>query len=415
MTNEAAAGEVLAGPGGGVPVVPSAYLRQMASLLRSTEPELWDFFSGTSTSEASARAARAQLLEHSVRLAPEDYPELHALAGRAAAVLGVSDPVSLYQALTAGTMSDHGNASCLSLLGEVHVVFSGRLLEQLDEHRLLAVLGHELTHHKLLQDDDGELATADRMLWAAAMDGESLPSHAESARRFQLHVEITADRGGLAATDDLVATVEALVSVSTGLADVNGPSYLKQAIEVLAAPERDRNSAGLHPELYIRARALELWATESDRIEAERLIAELLRGDAGLDDLDLLDQHELTALTRGLIGQVLRPAFLRTDATLGHAGLFGAAPVDDEDETMAARCSTLPRPVQDYLAAVLLDVATCDPEIDEVALARTLVVADLVGLASAYEPLAAKELGIGIRSIRAQRAAAPALLERAAR
>lgn len=64
---------------------------------------------------------------------------------------------------------------------------------------------------------------------------------------------------------------------------------------------------------------------------------------------------------------------------------------------------------------MLLDIATCDPDIDEVALARTLVLADMVGLASAYEPLAAKELGIGIRAIRAQRASAPALLERAAR
>jgi hypothetical protein len=415
VTNEAAAGEVMDKQAEVGALVPTGYLREMASLLRGTEPELWSFFAGASTREESAKAARAQLLQYSVRLAAEDYPELHALAGRAAAVLGVSDPVTLYQAQAAEAMSDHGNASCLSLPGEVHVVFSGRLLEQLDNHRLLAVLGHELTHHKLWQDDNGDLATADRMLWAAAIDGDSLPSHAESARRFRLHVEITADRGGLAATDDLIATVEALVSVSTGLANVSGTSYLKQAIEVLAAPERERSGDGLHPELLIRARALELWATESDRGEAERLIAELLRSDDGLDGLDLVDQHRLTALTRRLVGQVLRPAFLRTDATLGQAGLFGAAPVDDEDEALNAQCSALPRAVQDYLAAVLLDIATCDPDIDEVALARTLVLADLVGLGSAYEPLAAKELGIGIRAVRAQRAAAPALLERAAR
>lgn len=317
MSNEAAADEELGKQVGVGPVVPTGYLREMGSLLRSTEPELWSFFAGTSTREDSAKSARAQLLQYCVRLAAEDYPELHALAGRAAAVLGVSDPVTLYQAQTAEAMSDHGNASCLSLPGEVHVVFSGRLLEQLDDRRLLAVLGHELTHHKLWQDHNGDLATADRMLWAAAVDGDSLPSHAESARRFRLHVEITADRGGLAATDDLVATIEALVSVSTGLANVNGASYLKQAVEVLAAPERDRSGDGTHPELYIRARALELWATKPDTVEAERQIAELLRNDDGLDGLDLLDQHQLTALTRRLVGQALRPAFLRTDATLG--------------------------------------------------------------------------------------------------
>ena len=414
MTNEAASDEVVGTQGGVGTLVPASYLHEMASLLRSTEPELWSFFAGASTEDERAKA-RFQLLQYSVRLAPEDYPELHALAARAASALGVPDPVTLYQAQAAEALRDHGNASCLSLPGEVHVVFSGRLLEQLDDRRLLAVLGHELAHHKLWQDNGGELATADRMLWAAAIDGDSLPSHAESARRFRLHIEITADRGGLAATDDLIATVEALVSVSTGLADVGGASYLEQAIEVLAAPERDRSGDGLHPELYIRARALQLWATESDRVEAERLIADLLRSEDGLDGLDLLDQHRLTALTRRLVGQALRPAFLRTDATLGQAGLFGAAPADDEDEPLNAECAALPRPVQDYLAAVLLDIATCDPDIDEVALARTLVVADLAGLGSAYEPLAAKELGIGIRGVRAQRAAAPALLERADR
>lgn len=414
MTNEAASDELVANPAGGITLVPTSYLHEMAALLRSTEPELWSFFTGAPT-EAERAKARSQLLQYSVRLAAEDYPDLHALAARAAFSLDVSDPVILYQAQAGEALPDHDNASCLSLPGEAHVVFSGRLLEQLNDSRLLAVLGHELTHHKLWQGDDGELATTDRMLLSAALDSDSLPSHAESARRFRLHIEITADRGGLATTGDLIAAVEALVSVSTGLADVRGASYLKQATEVLAAPERDRSGDGLHPELYIRARALEVWATETDTVEAERLIADLLRNDDGLDGLDLLDQHRLTDLTRRLVGQVLRPAYLRTDATVGQAGLFGATPTDEGDESLNAECAGLPRPVQDYLAAVLLDMATCDPDIDEVALARTMVIADLTGLGSAYESLAAKELRIGIREVRAQRAAAPALLERAAR
>jgi hypothetical protein len=277
------------------------------------------------------------------------------------------------------------------------------------------VLGHELSHHRLWQDGAAELATVDRMLWAAAVDSDALPSHAESARRFRLHVEITADRGGLVATDDLIATVEALVSVSSGLANVSGASYLAQAAEVLATPERDPSGAGLHPELYVRARALELWATASDTADAEHEIAGLLRTGDGLDAMDLLDQHRLTDLTRRLVAQTLRPPVLRTDAALGHARLFGTVPADDPDEALDVACAALPRPLQDYLAAVLLDLATCDPDLDEVALARTLLVADQAGLAPAYESLAAKELGIGVRTLRARRAAAPALLEGAGR
>jgi len=413
VTNEAASGEV-GSHRAAESLVPTGYLQEMASLLRRTEPELWSFFADGSTESERAKA-RSQLLQYSVRLDPEDYPELHAQASRAAAALGIVDPVTLYQAQGAEALSDHGNAWCLSLPGEAHVVFSGRLLEQLDDRRLVAVLGHELAHHKLWQGNEGELATADRMLWAAAVDSDSHPSHAESARRFRLHVETSADRGGLLAADDLIAAVEALVSVSTGLANVAGAAYLKQAAEILAVPERDRSGDGSHPELYIRAQALELWANETDRVEAERLIADLLRSEDGLDGLDLLDQHRLTALTRRLVGQAIRPAFLRTDATLAQASLFGAAPADSDDEPLNAECAALSRPVQDYLAAVLLDLATSDPDIDEVALARTLVLADSAGLGSAYEPLAAKELGIGIRAVRAQRAAAPALLERAGR
>ncbi len=414
MTNEGAADEVVDDHVDPVALVPTRYLHEMATLLRGTEPELWSFFAGASAQEERARA-RTRLLQYSVRLGVEDYPDLHALAARAAAALGISDPVTLYQSQGAEVLPDHGNASCLSLPGEVHIVFSGRLLEQLDDLRLLAVLGHELTHHKLWQDDEGELGAVDRMLWAAAVDGDSLPSHTESARRFRLHVETTADRGGLLVTGDLEATVEALVSVSTGLAKVAGSAYLKQASEVLADPARDRSDDGIHPELYIRARALELWATKSDEDETERLIAELLRGGDDLDDLDLLDQHRLTALTRRLVGQVLRPAFLRTDAMIGQAGLFGAAPSDETDDTLHAECAATPTPVKEYLAAVLLDMATCDPDVDEVALAQTFVLADQAGLAQVYEPLIVKELSLGVRVVRAQRAAAPDLLERASR
>lgn len=391
------------------------YLRETAAVLRETEPELWTFFRSARDPELPDEL-RVRLLEQTYRLEAQEHPDLHELLADVVAALEVEAPVTLYQAQGLQLSDDGGNAQCLSFPDEVHVVFSGRLLETLSGPRLAAVLGHELTHHLLAQVDDGALATAERMLWSAAGDGSAQPSHVESARRFQLHVETTADRGGLAACDDVLAAVEALVSLSSGLSSVSGAAYLRQVAEVLDAPRRGDARPSTHPEPYVRARALQLWSEGRDDVEqeVEQEVEVLLRGPADLDRLDLRDQVRLTDLTRRLVAQAVAPAWMATDAVVGHARLFGVqGRAQVEDPALLAACAAAPRVEQDYLAAVLLDLATCDADLDEVALAQTQVLAVSAGLTEAYDALVAKELGLALRTVRGKRAAAAALVARA--
>ena len=67
------------------------------------------------------------------------------------------------------------------------------------------------------------------------------------------------------------------------------------------------------------------------------------------------------------------------DATLDHAAL-------------ASEISGMARSCHDFLAYVLLDFATVDPDGGEKALALTLDLAERVGLFQIYEPIARKEL-----------------------
>ena len=122
-------------------------------------------------------------------------------AALAAERLGIDDPVTLYQAQDGS--SEGANALVVSLPGEAHVVFSGRLLELVEGPELVAVLGHELAHHLLWSMENGDFWVLDRLVHGAAGDVAAQRCHEETARLVRLHTELIADRGGLVAADGM--------------------------------------------------------------------------------------------------------------------------------------------------------------------------------------------------------------------
>jgi hypothetical protein len=241
---------------------------------------------------------------------------------------------------------------------------------------------------------------------------QAAESHVQSARWFQLYTEIYCDRGSLLVTDDLHSVVSSLVKIHTGLAQVSGASYLKQAEEIFA--KASVKTAELsHPESFIRARALSLWAdSESDAVEK---IAAMIEGSVALEELDLLAQAKLAQTTRQLLEQFLRPKWFHTEAVLGHAKLFFSnfKPAASADESLLASLQFKDNKLREYVCYLLLDFVAADPELDEVPLAAALEFAQKLEMDVQFEKLAAKELKLRARDVKRIKSSAQELLAKA--
>lgn len=380
--------------------------------LRTEEPDVWRWATSAQARDEHAQTVRSQLLKQTYRLDMQAHPELHRHCAAAAQRLGLTVPVTLYQA-GPGPM----NAGLFYMPGEAHVVFTGPLAEQLKGAELEAVLGHEFAHHLLWEMDDGAFYAADRILNTAAADGRASPAWVETARLFSLYTEAFADRGGAVACGALEPAVAALVKTQTGLSDVSAASYLRQADEICApapqgAPVSSQGQS--HPEVFVRARALRLWS-EGDA-QADSWLASTLEGPLALHTLDLPRQQELAALTRRVIAQLLRWRCLRTDSLLAHARRYfpDFRPDDVEDPSLPARVQPMPG-IHEYVAAVLMDFAAADRDLNDVPLAAALELARALGLAEVFERSVLRDLQVPKRQFAKLAKDAAAMLPRAER
>jgi hypothetical protein len=236
------------------------------------------------------------------------------------------------------------------------------------------------------------------------MDARTPPVYYETARRYDLATELYADRGARLACGDLGAAIRSLVKVVTGLAEVDDVAYLAQAE---AANPRSGSRGMTHPETVLRAWALARWEPDGGvEAAAGGAVSTLLQPALDLDHLDLIDAERLAGVTRTLVMESLAAGeWLRTEPVLGHARQFFPAETGGPGQGVRFPdgLAVTPIPVdastetRRYLAYVLLDLATVDPEYDDQALVELLAVARLAGLGPAFEGVIRKELDIGER------------------
>ena len=387
-------------------LAPLPYHTAIVKWLQTEEPEVWKWASSAQARSEYAEQVRGDLLKETYRLDADAHAELHRCCAAAVQRLGIGAPVTLYQGGD-GPM----NAALYFVPDEAHVVFTGPILERLRGAELEAVLGHELSHYLLWELDGGAYHTADRVLSAVEQDPRAEASHLQTARLYRLYTEAFADRGGAVACGALLPAVNALVKTQTGLTEVSATHYLKQADEI-CAPAKLKTAGQSHPEVFIRARALRLWC-EADP-EHNEWLATAMQGPLALDQLDLLGQQRLTAMTRRILSQLFRARCLQSETMLAHARRFFADFKADSapDDSLGTEVRQSPG-THDYIAYLLADFAAADRELDNVPLAAGIELAHRLGIADTFERIVLKDLALPKRQFNKLKQEAAALLTRA--
>lgn len=376
------------------PLVPLPYHVETVAYLRTAEPALWQWASSAEAQGEYAEQLRTGLLKTNYRLDDEGHPELVSRCAAVADRLGITAPVTLYQAT-----GEHGmNAMLCYLPGEAHIIFMGPILTALSGPELDAVIAHELSHYLLWEMNGGEFLIADRILVAAANDPRAEPSHGETARRLRLYTEIFCDRGALAGGSDLATAVATLVKTETGLPEVSAESYLRQADEIFSREHATAKGVD-HPETFIRARALRLWSESDPTLDG--WLAAAIEGPLAIDELDFFGQKRMSQLTRRFLAQLLRPAWIHSAAVLAHARAFfpDFEVASTPDDSLAGELLFTDPATREYLCYLLLDFVVIDRELEDNPLAAALEWSERLGISELFDKLALKELGIAKRQL----------------
>jgi hypothetical protein len=353
-------------------LAPLVYHGEIAAWLREAEPEVWSWAASNPVQQRDAEDLRASMLRQTYRLEAEAHPEVHAACRQAMTALEIDAPVTLYQA-----SDGHMNAALCYIPGEIHLVFYGPILERLTPAERLALMGHELAHYRLWAEEHGAFHTASRILDHAAAYASAAPAHFETARLFSLYTELYADRGAALAAGGAEPAIATLVKTMTGMPNVDPAAYLRQAAEL----EKDgvRSEGQTHPEVFLRAQALDRWWREDPGLEA--WLESRIRGRLSIAALDLPGQRELMRLTRAFFAYFLADPSLRSDEVLTQVRRFFPdwSEAEDAEPAKALSPDKLDDSTREYLIALMFDCAMADREASHDLLAAAARTASVFG------------------------------------
>jgi len=373
---------------------------------------IWSFFSATRKKEEQLASFKSDLLKNTYQFQPGSDSLLYEKINIIREKLGLGHlTVTAYQAAHSSGM----NASIVCLPAEAHMVFSGGVLQLLNEQELSALIAHELAHIKFYSLLDGDLEITDRIITVLAGSPDSSESHYETARLFWLYKEIYCDREAYGVLGEEGPVITMLLKLATGLSVVHAENYIRQAEEIFSGDGTVQSASLTHPENFIRTRALHLWheqekgrepLTGADR-GAEAAITQMIEGVMELDRLDVLAQAALSKMTRELLIGYLGPEWFQTPVVLALARQYfsdlevgdGAKKPDQPKGDVAGSPGELKtflagahHSVREYFAYVLLDLALADPDLEDVPLGHALDLAETLGLSPVFEPIVKKEM-----------------------
>lgn len=357
----------------------------------------WNWFSGEKLREKQIQEFKRDLLKNTYRMDREAYPELYATADEVCEKLSIDAEVFIYQE----NNSTHLNAGISSLNSEAHIVLSGNLISLLTKEEMKALLAHELSHYLFYKIDGEEFEIVQRIILALANDARSEDAIIETARIFQLYLELFCDAGSLKVCEDYKVIISTLVKLNTGLSEVNAESYLEQAKEIMKG-EKQATQNKSHPESYIRSLAIFL-RSERDEDYLDK-IEKMICGPLDLNTLDIFEQVEMSDFTNDIIQLIVRPKWINTATVMNlcqkYYSSFSKKENVENVERIGEEIEGAHHSVRDYVCYVLLDFAKVDGDLEGLGMAHTLQIAELLSLSKEYEKIIRKELKMSARDFK---------------
>ncbi|GAA0431981.1 M48 family metallopeptidase [Streptomyces luteireticuli] len=217
------------------------------------------------------RSLRLLFLSDSVRVGPQQFAHLHTMLLDACYVLDLPKVPPMYV-----TQDPVPNAMCVGLDEPVIVLTTG-LVELLDEEEMRAVVGHEVGHalsgHSVYRTILLFLTNVALKVAWIPLGGMAVTAIVTALREWFRKSELSADRAGLLAGQDLQASMRGLMKLAGGnhLHEMNVDAFLAQAEEYEAGGDlRDSVLKILnllprsHPFATVRAAELKRWAESRD-------------------------------------------------------------------------------------------------------------------------------------------------------
>lgn len=344
-------------------LAPLGFHANLVAYLQQEEPAVWAWSQSADVRQQQAEETRQAILHQTYRLERDSHPDVYSACEEAMIKLGIDARVTLYQAAD-GMM----NASLCFIPNEVHIIFYGPIFERLSAEELTAVMGHELSHYRLWMADGGHYYNASRILDHALSYPDATPAQRETARLLSLYTELYADRGAAVVADAVGPAIAVLVKTMTGITSVDPEAYLRQAEEL--EKTADRSEGHSHPEVFLRARALDHWWREVEGVDG--WVDQRIRGPISIESLDMLRQEELTKLTRSFFARFAAEVGMQSEAVLTQMRRYFPQLIEtdtkiDLDEIGPEKIDD---PTRSYFIALMFDCAMADPEVrDEVMLA----------------------------------------------
>ena len=377
-------------------LAPFTYQKMLRDHFKKRD-KTWQWFGDKKIKEQQVAEFKEMLLKNTYRLDKETHKNLYDMCSKICEVLAIDADVTLYQEHNSTQL----NAGISIFEKEAHIVFSGSLINLLSEDEMLSLLAHELSHYLFYKMDNEEFEVTQRIVLALANDERSEDAIIETARIFQLYMELFCDAGSLLVCKDYKTVIQTLVKLNTGLTEVNAESYLSQAKEIL---ERDSKATSndSHPESYIRSLALSLRAEGSEEYISK--VKQMIEGELNMSTLDIFKQVEMQELTYDVLQLIVKPDWMNTSAVQNLCGQyfndFYRKTESKDLEELGAKIEKTDVSVQNYLSYVLLDFTKVDAELELVPMGHTFEIAEMLHINDDYEKTVRKELKLTVRDLK---------------